>query len=191
MENKQIQNTSDTKLSDLDEFLKVAYTGDDPVVIRKNLKQKMLELIKKEPNHDTNEEMAQTLSIVEFDKGVLLSLTVPDTYRTFSIQFMRDLQKEYKCITESEKSLSESVVVNFVRTLYIQRKITDYLRIGSVTEIGVKYLSVLSKELDRANRHYLTALQALKAIKQPNFEVNVKTQTAVIGQNQVIQSNNK
>src|SRR3990167_1528830 len=191
MENKQIQNTSDTKLSDLDEFLKVAYTGDDPVVIRKNLKQKMLELIKKEPNHDTNEEMAQTLSIVEFDKGVLLSLTVPDTYRTFSIQFMRDLQKEYKCITESEKSLSESVVVNFVRTLYIQRKITDYLRIGSVTEIGVKYLSVLSKELDRANRHYLTALQALKAIKQPNFKVNVKTQTAVIGQNQVIQSNNK
>ena len=191
MENKQIQNTSDRKLSDLDEFLKVAYTGDDPVVIRKNLKQKMLELIKKEPNHDTNEEMAQTLSIVEFDKGVLLSLTVPDTYRTFSIQFMRDLQKEYKCITESEKSLSESVVVNFVRTLYIQRKITDYLRIGSVTEIGVKYLSVLSKELDRANRHYLTALQALKAIKQPNFEVNVKTQTAVIGQNQVIQSNNK
>jgi len=63
--------------------------------------------------------------------------------------------------------------------------------LGSIkTRYDVQYLAVLSKELDRAERHYLASLQALKMLKSPSFEVNIKTNTAVVGQNQIVQANN-
>ena len=43
--------------------------------------------------------------------------------------------------------------------------------------------AVISTELDRANRHFVTALATLRQIKSPTLEVNVRAQTAIIGQN--------
>ena len=47
-----------------------------------------------------------------------------------------------------------------------------------------------SKELDRANRHYLTVLQALRTIKEQPLKITLKANTAIIGQNQIVQANN-
>lgn len=115
---------------------------------------------------------------------------VPERYRTFAIDFNRNLQKEFECQTPSEKATAELVTVNFIRTLEIQHKIIWRHEQG-VDEIAMKYIAILSKELDRANRHYLNSLQTLKMLKQPTLEVNIKTQTAVVGQNQIVQANNK
>ncbi len=46
------------------------------------------------------------------------------------------------------------------------------------------YRNYLSKELDRAHRQFLSALETLKAIQQPAMKVNIKTNTAFVGENQ-------
>jgi hypothetical protein len=48
------------------------------------------------------------------------------------------------------------------------------------------YCAVMSKELDRANRHYLSALATLKQLKSPPFQIQVRTQNAFVAQNQQI-----
>jgi len=130
---------------------------------------------------------AMTLS--EFHNGALMVSGVPEQYRTFGIDMFRKIQEEYSCITISEKAIAELATINYIRTLEIQRRITAYLDMNSLTDNGVKYLAIISKELDRANRHFLTAIQTLRMIKQPSFNVNIKTNTAIVGQNQLIQEN--
>ena len=115
--------------------------------------------------------------------------TIPEQYKTFGVDMMRQLQKEYNCTTISEKATAELATISYIRTLGVQSRINSYLGKGELTEIGVKFLAVMSKELDRANRHYLTAIQALRLLKQPPMQIKVSADTAIIGQNQVVQAN--
>lgn len=133
----------------------------------------------------------KSMTLFEFDKGILLLNAIPELHRVFALEFCKNLQTEYNCKTPSEKSLAEIVALNFVRVLGVQSKMNSYLSKDSVTDIGVGYLNVISKELDRAERHYLTSLQALKMLKSPSFEVNIKINTAVVGQNQIVQANGR
>lgn len=132
----------------------------------------------------------KSMTLFEFDKGPLLCTSVPERFSVFALEFSKQLQQEYKCDTPSEKSLAEIVSLNFIRTLWIQDRLKAYLEIGSITDIGVKYLDVLSKELDRAERHYQGSLQALRTLRNPSFEVNIKANNAVVGQNQAVQIKN-
>lgn len=185
---KEIVKTK--SLDEIKDIIKGFYTGFDAQYILRQAEKEIKDLEKqKKFTSDTNYYKAMTL--FEFDKGVLLINALPELFRAFALEFSKNLQSEFKCTTASEKSLAEVTSLNFIRTLFIQDRIRAYIGIGTITDTGVKYLDVLSKELDRANRHYLNSLQTLKMIKQPILEVNIKTQTAVVGQNQIIQSNNK
>lgn len=132
----------------------------------------------------------RAMSVLEFDTGILMSTVIPEQYRSLAIDMMRQLQKEFDCQTASEKATAELAAVNYIRTLEVQNRITRYVALGTISENGVKFLAIMSNELDRANRHYLTTIQALKTIKQPQLELNIKTNTTVIGQNQMVQTNN-
>lgn len=131
----------------------------------------------------------KAMTLLEFDNGMLMTTAVSEQYKTFGIDLMRNIQKEYNCQTQSEKATAELVAVNYIRTLEVQRRINNYLELGTISDTGVRFLDIMGKELDRANRHYLTAIQALKAMKQPQLELNIKANTAVIGQNQIVQTN--
>jgi len=189
MTNNQIEkNQNKRTLADINQFS----FKEDP----KGREEQVLQELNSLKNGDLlSEEKTPNLFnyyiTFEFEKGMLLAEGFEGKYRPFVIDLNRKIQKEFDCRTVSEKSLAESVAMNFCRTLYLQNKIDCYLQRRSFTDIGVGYLNYLSKDLDRANRHYLTSLQALKSIKQPNLEVNINAQTAVVGQNQVIQTNNQ
>jgi len=142
----------------------------------------------KEFTSDTNYYKAMTL--FEFDKGILLLNGLPSLYQYFALEFSKNLQVEYGCKTPSEKSIAEIVSLNFVRTLSIQQRINAYLEMKTINPNGIGYLNVMSKELDRAERHHLTSLEALRTLHSPFFSVNIKTNTAVLGQNQVVQVKN-
>ncbi len=133
--------------------------------------------------------VSRAMTLSEFKNGALMISAIPDQYRTFAIDMLCKLQEDYTCILISEKALSELAVINFVRTIEVQRKITNYIDMNSLTDNGVKYLAIMSKELDRANRHFITAIQTLKMLKQAPISVNVKANTAIVGQNQLIQEN--
>lgn len=132
----------------------------------------------------------KSMTLFEFEKGPLLCTSIPERFTVFALEFSKQLQEEYKCNTPSEKSLAELAALNYVRVLSAQSKINSYLSRDSVTDIGVGYLNMMSKELDRAERHYLTSLEALKILHSPSFNVNIKTNTAVVGQNQAVQVKN-
>lgn len=135
-------------------------------------------------------DLFKAVTLFEFDNGVLMTTGISNQYKTFAIDLSRQFQQEYGCKTYSERATAELAAINYVRTIDIQKRIKNYLEMGTITNAGVQFLGVLSKELDRANRHYLTAIQTLRMTKQLPMHVNVKTQTAVIGQNQIVQSNN-
>jgi len=165
-------------------------TGFDAKWILGNVEEELNALKnKKEVAPDTY--LYKSMTLFEFDKGILLASSLPERFRVFALEFSRNLQKEYECKTQSEKSMAEIVALNFSRVLAVQEKVNSYLTMGSITDMGVKYLAVVSKELDRALRHYLASLQTLKMLKMPPLEVSIRTQTAIVGQNQVVQANNK
>lgn len=135
---------------------------------------------------DSNYYKAMTM--LEFDHAVLLTNSVPNLFNTFAVEFFNNLLKEFNCKTPSEKSLAEVVALNFVRILEAQRKLKD-IESSVKTRYDVQYVGVLSKELDRAERHYLTSLQTLRMYKMPQLAVNINTQNAFVGNNQVLQKN--
>lgn len=177
-----------TTSDDIKKKLASSFTQDDPDTIEKNA-AKELETFEGGAV-DAKSSLFKALTLDEFHKGILMSTVIPDHYRTFAIDMSRKLQQEYNCQSVSEKATCEIVTVNFVRVLEIQRKLNSVLELGSTTSNLNQYMAVLSKELDRANRQYQSMLQTLRLMKQIPFQVTVKAQTAVIGQNQLIQSNN-
>ena len=136
-----------------------------------------------------DDPIVRVLAMSELDKGSLLSLIVSKESSTFAIDLMRKIQTDYGCVSSSEKAIAELASSSFVRALDIQKKIKSYLDMGEITGNGVQYLGVLSKDLDRAHNQYLTAVQTLKSFRQPPLQVNIKTKTAVIGNNQLVQTN--
>lgn len=173
---------------DIRKTVRALATGYEPNYVLDNADKELSKLKSGDP-FETNSNLFKAFTLYEFDKGILMSTVLPELYRSFAIEFSKNLQIEYNCSTPSEKSLAEAVAINYSRILEAQNRITRYIGMGTITDTGVRYLAVMSKELDRAERHYLSALQTLKMMKLPPFEVNIKT--AVVGQNQIIQANTK
>jgi len=115
--------------------------------------------------------------------------TVREEYRTFLIEMIRDIERDYDCKTAIEKALAETIASSYVRTLEFSRDLSLYTQDKNLSHEKNGYCSMLSKEIDRAYRIFLNALMTLKQIKSPTLELNIKAKTAFIGQNQ--QFNNK
>lgn len=162
---------------------------DDPTQVLLEAESMLTTMNIKTYDAKTNDPIFKAMTLKEFDNGAIFSMSIPDHQKTFGIDLMRKIQSEYECITASEKATAELASINFLQVLEIQRKMKNYLEIGSITGNGVQYLAVLSKELDRANRHYFTAVQTLKMLKQPPMQLNIKTNTTIVGQNQIVQNN--
>lgn len=162
---------------------------DDPIQVIMAAEEILTSSNDNEFSSSFDNVLFKAMTLNEFTNGALLSMAVEGHCKTFAIDLMRKFQVEYGCSSPSEKATAELAAVSFVRTLDVQTRITKYLDIGTFTDIGVGYLAFLSKELDRANRHYLTAIQTLRMLRQPPMKLNIKANTAVVGQNQIIQAN--
>lgn len=171
-----------------EEFSKLK-TLNDPDSILKKADEDITKLDGGSHSSDGKDAIFKALTLSEFDNGALLSMAVSDSYKTFGIDLMRKLQAEYDCVTFSEKATAELVALSYIRTLDIQRRIKNYLDIGTFSDIGVHYVATLSKELDRANTHYISAVQTLRMLKQPPMQLTIRADTAVVGQNQMVQTN--
>lgn len=166
-------------------------TGIDPEIVLREADKELNSSDKSKIDTTSKGNLFKAMTLLEFENGVLMATAVPEPYQTFGIEMLRRLQQEFHCESVSEKATAELTTVNYIRTLAIQHHINSYLNKDSFTDLGVRYLAVMSKELDKANRHYLASVQALKAMKQSLVQLNIKTDTAIIGQNQVVQANNQ
>lgn len=177
-------------LDEIKEYLNAfCHLESDPNVVLEEAYKEIADGDGKKKECLPNGTVFKALTLLEFNNGVLMSRAIPDQYVVFGIDLLRQFQKEYNCQTVSEKATAELAAINYIRTLEIQRKINNYLAQDSIAELGVKFLAIMSKELDRANRHYFMAIQTLKIMKQLPMQVNIKTNTAVVGQNQIVRTN--
>jgi hypothetical protein len=129
------------------------------------------------------------LNVLGLENHQLLQNSVKDIYRGFSIEFANTLSQEFDCKTPSEKSLAQIAVNAYIRTMVLSQKITGILTLDHISPLLNAFLGNLSKELDRAERQYFVAMEKLKQFKNPPVKVNIKTNTAFVGQNQQFNNN--
>jgi len=112
-------------------------------------------------------------------------------YKIMVVEMCKSLVEEYKCQTPSEIMLVHNIVGAYMRILKFSEKFNDTLAMGHTTALLNPFLSIMGKEIDRANRHFITALETLRQIKQPQIKLNVKANNAFVGQNQQFNHNQK
>lgn len=152
----------------------------------------LLDKLAKEIAKNGNKELSDEI-MGDFHKAVMaiglsthlpIAETVREEYRIFLVEMARSIEAEYDCKTPSEKALAETIASSYVRVIQFSRELTLCTKEKSLSQEKNGYYAMVSKEVDRANRHFTTALMTLKQLKSPTLEVNVKAKNAFIGQNQ-------
>ncbi len=135
------------------------------------------------------EEFSDAMKDYGIDNDMSVIFFANQEHRGLIINLRRELIKEYKCETYSEKALVDLATNAYARNLLYSKKMLGLKDPEFVSSERNGFMSFLSKEVDRANRHFITALETLIQIKRPELKVNVKTNTAFIAQNQQINAN--
>lgn len=136
-------------------------------------------------------ELFQKLKQGEFALGLEthrpLAETVSKQYEPMVIGFAQQLVKEYRCNTPSEKALAQVIAGAYARIIQYSMVFNNSCtRMGFLTSEKVGFYNMISKEIDRAQRHFISSFVTLKQLKSPNIELNVKAKTAFVSQNQQI-----
>ena len=129
-----------------------------------------------------NEEMTALSFRFGIETGHTLSSCVSNTFQGLALQMKRGLETEFECKSYSEKALVDLAVNAYIRVMRYSWKMD-----GNQEYIGQKYdgyRNYLSHEIDRAHRHYISAIETLKCMKQPTMNVSIKTNTAFVGEKQ-------
>jgi hypothetical protein len=129
-------------------------------------------------------------SIHEFENGTILAEGFNDQYKPFVKNLSIQMQAEYNCIGASEKALAHLVAQSFCRALAMQYSFYMLYEATKMNEFSIKRQQITSKELDRAYRQYLSCFQILRSLKQSPINITVKTKTANIANQQIVQDNN-
>lgn len=122
------------------------------------------------------------------DSGHSLLESTSSAYRALALEVRRSLVEEFNCTLPSEKILVEQIVNAYIRKIEYSVLLTQHRQHSVLTHESIAFLSLCSKELDRAFRQLVSALETLKSIKQHPLNVHIKTQNAFVAQNQ--QNNN-
>ncbi len=163
--------------------------------VDKNLKELALQMTDITPGEKASDEVTKNLQAVSraysLESGHMLMESVEIEYHQLALQMKIDLEKEFNCKTPSEQALTDQVVISYIRKLTFSRHLEEHKAQRVLSHERNGYLNFISKEVDRAHRQFLSALETLKAIKQPPFKVNVKTQNAFIAENQQFNQHSK
>lgn len=127
------------------------------------------------------------MSLNEFDNANFLTLGFTDSYRSLAVEMKNKFQMEYACQADSEKALAHLIAQSFVRALQIQEDIRRLIGATSYTDLSLKRLAIMEKALARTYNLFTQLLFSLRSLKHPPINVTVKTQTANIANQQIVQ----
>jgi hypothetical protein len=173
-----------------DRLLKYGYTDCDPRHTLDKLSKEVIPKIDIEgkTTKDLSEKELELLSQFNIDYGIENNLSMVESvearYRGLIINLRRELIKEYNCKSYGEKALIDMMVGAYARNLSLTKRLINSSGKDYTTALLNNYISAMSKEVDRANRHFITALETLRQMKQPELKVNIKSKNAFIAQNQ-------
>lgn len=110
--------------------------------------------------------------------------SVTEKYQALAVNFVRELMAEYDCQTSSEKAVARVAAAAYARAFDYSEEMRNCRAIewhGGATN---GYFSMISKEVDRANRQFMAAMTTLKQMKAPGLQVNVTAKNAFLAGNQ-------
>lgn len=202
------------QLKSMDEMIeevKRYQTNDEPEAVLKEA-SKWVNSYKDPEMLPVSMDFFKASTLNEFNNGVLMCEGIFEQFRPLAISFMRGLIKDYDCQTAGERATAELATMEYIRCLELNQRMkesffhqdalgrqhgcgnssfADYKSCGACRKLDIeqRLFETMGKELDRAHRHFHAAIQTLRMAKQPPLQVNVRTDTAVIGQNQQVQTN--
>lgn len=137
-------------------------------------------------SEDELQEYSKAILDYGIDNGSSVYELVGDKYIGMAIVMRRELIKEYECKNYSEKALVDLIVNAYCRNLMYSKKLLGQKDSEYLSHDRNGFMSVLSKEIDRANRHYIAALETLKQLKQPSLKVSISANNAFLANNQQV-----
>lgn len=190
--NKEIvkEKSKDEIMSILSRFALSMFSEDIDRALFDEANKLISQMIGREnvPNKEKMDYLIKTLRIMGLDTKVQLAESVGNDYRSMAMDFADQLIAEYDCKTSSEKALAQVTANAFVRTLEYSNTM-ETCRDKTVKLNLFGFYSIIGKELDRANRHFLSSLMTLRQMKLPAFKINVTANTAFVAENQQVNIN--
>lgn len=142
---------------------------------------------KQELNEKYTEKTLQALAIYNLENHVLLvDTTTSEEHRTFAIEMATEIIKEYDCKTAVEKTLAHTITSAYIRAMEYSKLLSRVSNMEFISDTKIRYYGMLGKEIDRANRQYISGLSTLALMKAPRLAVTVKTKNAFVANNQQI-----
>lgn len=132
---------------------------------------------------ELNAKISSLKKACTLDTKCLLVNAVDEADESIALELAKELESEFKVKTSSEKILVHMAVQSFIRMNKCSRLLTVNTPSPHIWHEIAHHISVYSKEIDKAFRQNISALQTLRAIKQPPLKVNIKTNNAFVAEN--------
>jgi len=119
--------------------------------------------------------------------------TADKQYAALVLSMTRQIEKDFDCNTAIEKAIVEAVTMAYIKMVDSSRIFSDWSSNGGNIELKdrIKYLEMMSRQMDRVCRQFMTGYALLKQMKQPSLKVTIKTKNAFVAQNQQINNSSK
>lgn len=128
----------------------------------------------------------EAMMMLGHEKHYLVAESITDErWRPMVMDLASCIQKEFTCVTSNEIALAGLAASAYYRSLRASRKMGEILEKDSFGMIGVQLIAQVGKEIDRAYRQYVAAIETLSNQRRPQINVKVQTRAAFIG-NQTI-----
>ena len=141
-------------------------------------------ILKKKLSEDELQEISQSAIDYGLENNTSIIDAIDQRYVGLCINLRKKLIREYDIKCASEKALADIIVTSYGRNLSYSKRLQSCCSQGHTTPLLNNFMGIMSKEIDRANRIFLSALETLKHLKQPEMKVNVKTKHAFIAEKQ-------
>ncbi|NTV40774.1 MAG: hypothetical protein HGA61_00675 [Candidatus Moranbacteria bacterium] len=192
--NKDVQSVALTKKippEDMKKIIIKSFTrGIDSMSVLEELSSLQLSDFFK--NQEQDKALANNFEKValafSLESGCILAESVPERYKSFCFELKKKLEQEFDCQTASEKAIVEQAVNAHIKTLSYSRLMNKHKEPEHLSPDKVNMLNFYSREIDRAHRQYISAIETLKFMKQPSLKVNIKTNNAFLAENQQFNS---
>jgi hypothetical protein len=178
------------EINEMKNFLKDTIKSlSDPYLLIKQIDKKKIndKSYKKDLNKLT--KIQDLMKAFGTETGFSLIEAIHPDYKSLALQLKNELEQEYNCQTISEKMLIDEMIISHINKLYFSSLLWQNGACNYPSREESSYLSVISKQINYSSRQFISALETLKAIKQPEIKVNFKTKNAFISNNQQINDN--
>lgn len=140
------------------------------------------------------EDYEEISKITAVEKGKYVRASVHSIDQDYVLKLRQQLVNEHKVVSASEMLVVDIAVNSYFRSLrssvicinLIQNQAGAVL---SPEQTRTNLIKELNKQIEMANRQFMTALTFLKELRQPPIKVSVQAKQAFVGQNQQFNKN--